>query len=149
MGKLDLMDQGTDAKEILENRHLPLRRGYVGIVNRSQRDIDGRKDISAAQRAERQFFLTHPSYSHMADRMGTAFLQKKLNEQLTNHIRDKLPQFRDGLTKKLSSIEIDVQGFKNWRPDDPARATKTMLTLIQSYGDKVDEIISGGTADDE
>ena len=29
--KLDLMDQGTDAKEILENRHLPLRRGYVGM----------------------------------------------------------------------------------------------------------------------
>lgn len=75
------MDQGTDAKEILENRLLPLRRGYIGVVNRSQRDIDGRKDITAALRAERQFFLTHPSYSHMADRMGTAYLQKKLNEQ--------------------------------------------------------------------
>lgn len=34
--KLDLMDQGTDAKEILENKLLPLRRGYVGVVNRSQ-----------------------------------------------------------------------------------------------------------------
>ena len=46
--KLDLMDQGTDAKEILENRLLPLRRGYIGVVNRSQKDIDGRKDIKAA-----------------------------------------------------------------------------------------------------
>jgi len=79
--KLDLMDQGTDAKDILENRVFPLRRGYIGVVNRSQKDIDGRKDITAALRAERQFFLTHPSYGHMADRMGTAFLQKKLNEQ--------------------------------------------------------------------
>ena len=79
--KLDLMDQGTDAKDILENRLLPLRRGYVGVVNRSQRDIDGRKDITSALRAERQFFLTHQSYSHMADRMGTGYLQKKLNEQ--------------------------------------------------------------------
>ena len=34
--KLDLMDQGTDAKDILENKLLPLRRGYVGVVNRSQ-----------------------------------------------------------------------------------------------------------------
>jgi len=25
--KLDLMDEGTDAKDILENKHLPLRRG--------------------------------------------------------------------------------------------------------------------------
>jgi len=26
--KLDLMDEGTDARDILENRILPLRRGY-------------------------------------------------------------------------------------------------------------------------
>jgi hypothetical protein len=32
--KLDLMDEGTDAREILENKFLPLRRGYVGVVNR-------------------------------------------------------------------------------------------------------------------
>lgn len=48
--KLDLMDKGTDAKEIMENMLLPLRRGYVGVVNRSQKDIDGKKDIKAATR---------------------------------------------------------------------------------------------------
>jgi len=36
--------------------------GYIGIVNRSQKDIEGRKDIRAALAAERKFFLTHPSY---------------------------------------------------------------------------------------
>lgn len=51
------MDEGTDAKEILENRLLPLRRGYIGIVNRSQKDIDGQKDIKLAVEAERRFFL--------------------------------------------------------------------------------------------
>ena len=60
--KLDLMDDGTDARDILENRLLPLRRGYIGVVNRSQRDIDGRKDIKAAMASERKFFLSHPSY---------------------------------------------------------------------------------------
>jgi len=40
--KLDLMDEGTDARDILENKTLPLRRGYIGVVNRSQKDIDGR-----------------------------------------------------------------------------------------------------------
>lgn len=55
--KLDLMDDGTDARDILENKLLPLRRGYVGVVNRSQKDIDGKKDIHAALAAERKFFL--------------------------------------------------------------------------------------------
>ena len=57
--KLDLMDEGTDAREILENKVLPLRRGYVGVVNRSQKDIEGRKDIKAAMAAERKFFLRY------------------------------------------------------------------------------------------
>ena len=55
------MDEGTDAREILENKVLPLRRGYVGVVNRSQKDIDGRKDIKAAVAAERKFFLRYVS----------------------------------------------------------------------------------------
>ena len=36
--------------------------GYIGIVNRSQKDIDGKKDIRSAMAAERKFFLSHPSY---------------------------------------------------------------------------------------
>ncbi|GLD50558.1 dynamin-3 isoform X1, partial [Lates japonicus] len=78
--KLDLMDEGTDAREILENRLLPLRRGYIGVVNRSQKDIDGKKDIKAALLAEEKFFLSHPAYKHMAERMGTPYLQRTLNQ---------------------------------------------------------------------
>jgi hypothetical protein len=54
--------------------------GYVGVVNRSQKDIDGKKDIKAAMVAERKFFLSHPAYRHIADRMGTPHLQKVLNQ---------------------------------------------------------------------
>ena len=39
-------------------------KGYIGIVNRSQKDIDGRKDIKAAQAAERKFFLSHSAYRY-------------------------------------------------------------------------------------
>ncbi|VDN35504.1 unnamed protein product [Gongylonema pulchrum] len=62
--KLDLMDEGTDARDILENRLFPLRRGYVGVVNRGQKDIVGKKDIRAALDAERKFFISHPSYRY-------------------------------------------------------------------------------------
>lgn len=106
--KLDLMDEGTDAREILENKLLPLRRGYIGVVNRSQRDIEGRKDIKVALDAERKFFLSHPGYRHMADRMGTAYLQRVLNQQLTNHIRDSLPALRDKLQKQLLQLDKEV-----------------------------------------
>ena len=126
--KLDLMDDGTDAREILENRLLPLRRGYIGVVNRSQRDIDGRKDIKSALMAERQFFLAHPAYRHMADRMGTSFLQKALNQQLTNHIKETLPALRNRLQSQLLNMEKEVAEYKNFSADDPSKKTKALLT---------------------
>lgn len=110
--KLDLMDDGTDARDILENRLLPLRRGYIGVVNRSQRDIEGKKDITMAVEGERKFFMAHPAYRHMADKMGTPFLQRTLNQQLTNHIRDSLPALRDKLQKQLLVLEKDVEDYK-------------------------------------
>ncbi|MCP9263375.1 Dynamin-2 [Dirofilaria immitis] len=97
--KLDLMDEGTDARDILENRLFPLRRGYIGVVNRGQKDIVGKKDIRAALDAERKFFISHPAYRHLADRLGTPYLQRTLNQQLTNHIKDTLPALRDSLQK--------------------------------------------------
>nr|XP_015815945.2 dynamin-1 isoform X2 [Nothobranchius furzeri] len=141
--KLDLMDEGTDARDILENKLLPLRRGYIGVVNRSQKDIDGKKDITAALQAERKFFLSHPSYRHLADRMGTAYLQKVLNQQLTNHIRDTLPGLRSKLQSQLLSIEKEVEEYKNFKPDDPSRKTKALLQMVQQFAVDFEKRIEG------
>ncbi|XP_074541312.1 dynamin-2 isoform X3 [Halichoeres trimaculatus] len=141
--KLDLMDEGTDARDILENKLLPLRRGYIGVVNRSQKDIDGKKDIKAALAAERKFFLSHPAYRHIAERMGTPHLQKTLNQQLTNHIRDTLPGLRSKLQSQLLSLEKEVEEYKNFRPDDPARKTKALLQMVQQFGVDFEKCIEG------
>ncbi|XP_008315464.1 dynamin-2-like isoform X2 [Cynoglossus semilaevis] len=141
--KLDIMDEGTDARDILDNKLLPLRRGYIGVVNRSQKDIDGKKDIRAALAAERKFFLSHPAYRHVAERMGTSHLQKSLNQQLTNHIRDTLPGLRSKLQSQLLSLEKEVEEFKNFRPDDPARKTKALLQMVQQFGVDFEKCIEG------
>ncbi|XP_031667025.1 dynamin-2 isoform X3 [Oncorhynchus kisutch] len=141
--KLDLMDEGTDARDILENKLLPLRRGYIGVVNRSQKDIDGRKGIKTALAAERKFFLSHPGYRHIADRMGTPHLQKTLNQQLTNHIRDTLPGLRSKLQSQLLSLEKEVEEYKNFKPDDPTRKTKALLQMVQQFGVDFEKRIEG------
>lgn len=141
--KLDLMDEGTDAKEVLENKMVPLRRGYVGVVNRSQKDIEGRKDIKAAIAAERKFFLSHPAYRHIADRLGTPYLQRVLNQQLTNHIRECLPALRDKMQKQMLALEKDVEQYKYFRPDDPAIKTKAMLQMIQQLQSDFERTIEG------
>ncbi|XP_072397963.1 dynamin-like isoform X2 [Diabrotica undecimpunctata] len=146
--KLDIMDEGTDAKYILENKLLPLRRGYVGVINRSQRDIDGQKDIKLALEAERKYFLGHPSYTHIADKLGTPYLQKVLNEQLTNHIRNTLPSLRDNLQKQVIILEKELGDFKNFSPDDPSVKSKAMLQMIQQFALSFEKVLEGSRSDD-
>ncbi|CAH1111021.1 unnamed protein product [Psylliodes chrysocephalus] len=146
--KLDLMDEGTDARTILENKLLPLRRGYVGVVNRSQRDIDGRKDIKIALDAERRFFIGHPAYRHLADKLGTPHLQKVLNEQLTNHIRNTLPSLRGKLQKQYMVLEKELGDFKHFNPDDPSMKAKAMLQMLQQFAISFEKVLEGAKSDD-
>lgn len=141
--KLDLMDQGTDARDILENKIFPLRRGYIGVVSRSQKDIEGRIDIQASLEKERKFFLSHPSYSSLAERCGTPYLQRVLNQQLTNHIRDTLPALREKLRKQQFALEKEVEEFKHFRPDDPSMKTKAMMQMIQQLQNDFERAIEG------
>ncbi|VIO89695.1 Dynamin, putative [Brugia malayi] len=144
--KLDLMDEGTDARDILENRLFPLRRGYIGVVNRGQKDIVGKKDIRAALDAERKFFISHPAYRHLADRLGTPYLQRTLNQQLTNHIKDTLPALRDSLQKKLYALEKDVNEYKNFQPNDPSRKTKALMQMVQTFTTDIERSIEGSSS---
>ncbi|XP_033609826.1 dynamin [Cryptotermes secundus] len=129
--KLDLMDEGTDARDILENKLLPLRRGYIGVVNRSQKDIEGRKDIKAALAAERKFFLSHPSYRHIADRLGTPYLQRVLNQQLTNHIRDTLPGLRDKLQVSKFLTKVTIVLMSCVRKTHNLHSSPVIVTVIK------------------
>lgn len=141
--KIDLMDQGTDARDILENRVFPLRRGYIGVICRSQKDIENKIDITAALHKERKYFISHPSYTHLAERCGTPYLQRTLNQQLTNHIRDTLPSLRDKLQRQMFSLEKDVSEFKNYRPDDPSVKAKAMMQMIQQLQNDFERAIEG------
>lgn len=104
--KVDLMDKGTDVLDILQGRIIPLRLGYVPVVNRGQKDIDGRKSITAALHAERDFFEKHQSYATKAQYCGTPFLARKLHLILLQLIRSVLPDMK-------RKIQVDLARFQN------------------------------------
>ena len=77
--KLDLMDAGTNALDILTGRTYPLKLGFVGVVNRSQQDIMQDVPMSESRQKEEDFFRNHPIYRNLAHRCGTKYLAKTLN----------------------------------------------------------------------
>jgi replication fork clamp-binding protein CrfC len=46
--KIDIMDKGTDARQMLSNEEIPLALGYVGVKGRSQQDINDKVKVAEA-----------------------------------------------------------------------------------------------------
>ncbi len=128
--KVDLMDKGTDVVRVLRNEFLPLRMGYVPVVNRGQRDIEGRKSVRAALEAEQEFFSSHPAYASNASFCGSRHLAQRLHKLLLLHIRSTLPDIKARIAQSLAKYrtEMSVLG-------DIAEGTKgnTLLTIITEF----------------
>lgn len=107
--KIDLMDEGTDVVDILAGRVIPLRLGYVPVVNRGQRDIDSRKAITAALEAEKAFFENHRAYRNKHTYCGTPYLARKLNMILMMHIKNTLPDIKARIQASLSKYQAELQ----------------------------------------
>uniref|UniRef100_A0A8C2XSK6 Dynamin-2 n=1 Tax=Cyclopterus lumpus TaxID=8103 RepID=A0A8C2XSK6_CYCLU len=125
--KLDLMDEGTDAKDILENKLLPLRRGEDGthVKTHSQTLVESLERPFASGRA----------HGHSASTKGT-------QPGLLNFLHT-LPGLRSKLQSQLLSLEKEVEEYKNFRPDDPTRKTKALLQMVQQFGVDFEKCIEG------
>ncbi|KAK4415830.1 Dynamin-related protein 5A [Sesamum alatum] len=106
--KIDLMDQGTDAVDILEGRAYKLQFPWIGVVNRSQADINKNVDMIAARRREREYFAQTPEYKHLADRMGSEHLGKVMSKHLETVIKSRIPGLQSLINKTIIDLESEL-----------------------------------------
>ncbi|KAK1302038.1 hypothetical protein QJS10_CPB12g00844 [Acorus calamus] len=106
--KIDLMDKGTDAVDILEGKSYKLQFPWFGVVNRSQADINKSVDMIAARRKEREYFANSPEYKHMAHRMGSEHLGKMLSKHLESVIKSRIPGLQSLINKSILELESEL-----------------------------------------
>ncbi|KZV68057.1 hypothetical protein PENSPDRAFT_653499 [Peniophora sp. CONT] len=143
--KIDLMDQGTDVVDILAGRIIPLRLGYVPVVNRGQRDIDTSKSIQSALEAERAFFENHSSYKAKAQFCGTPFLARKLNNILMHHIRSTLPDIKARISSQLQKYNAELITLGGAMGNQNSQSV--VLNVITEFTNEFRTVIDGNTND--
>ena len=118
-----------------EDSDLPkLALGYVGVVNRSQMDINERKGIGAARDAENQYFSMHPAYSDIQERLGTQYLVKKCSQMLLKHIQTVLPQMTADLNKVITVKEKELADMGEIA--NPKRSRQDITAAILKFSDR-------------
>ena len=134
--KLDLMDHGTDATDLLTGKIIPVKLGIIGVVNRSQQDITENKPIEDALRDE-QLFL-RKFYPSLAAKNGTPYLAQTLNKLLMQHIRDTLPLLRHDISSKLGIYESQLQALGEPVENKGPALLQTLTKFSTSYCQKIE-----------
>ncbi|ORX43477.1 hypothetical protein DM01DRAFT_1340751 [Hesseltinella vesiculosa] len=144
--KLDLMDAGTNALDILTGRVFPLKLGFVGLVNRSQQDILTNKPMADALKSEERFFQRHPAYRTIASRCGTAYLSKQLNNILIAHIREKLPELRSRLSTLIGQAQQELSQYGDPTFSGKVHRGSLILKLLTMFATEFVASIDGTSA---
>ncbi|XP_040201707.1 dynamin-1-like protein isoform X7 [Rana temporaria] len=135
--KLDLMDAGTDAMDVLLGRVIPVKLGIIGVVNRSQLDINNKKIVADSIRDEYAFL--QKKYPSLANRNGTKYLARTLNRLLMHHIRDCLPE----LKTRINVLAAQYQSLLNSYGEPVEDKSSTLLQLITKFATEYCNTIEG------
>jgi dynamin 1-like protein len=145
--KLDLMDPGTDCADILMNQVIPLRRGYVAVVNRGQKDIESDKSIREGLKKEEQYFKKHPVYARdpaLLSKCGTTRLAKSLNGMLMHHIRDCLPDLKGRISHMLGDVQHEVEALGNNAPlTSRSNRGAALLKMLSKFATNFGGLLDG------
>jgi dynamin 1-like protein len=140
--KLDIMDRGTDARNLLLGKVIPLRLGYVGVVNRSQEDIQMNRSIKDALVAEEKFFRSRPVYSGLSDSCGIPQLAKKLNQILAQHIKAVLPGLRAHISTNLVTVAKEHHSYGEITESKAGQGV-LLLNILSKYCEAFSSLVEG------
>ncbi|KHG17659.1 Dynamin-related 3A -like protein [Gossypium arboreum] len=144
--KLDIMDRGTNACNFLLGKVVPLKLGYVGVVNRCQEDINKNRSIQEALAYEEQFFHDHPVYNSVSNHCGIPQLAKKLNQILEQHIRKDLPRLKAVLNSRMHAAMKELQTYGDV-VESKAEQGAALLHILRRYCDDFSAMVDGKSPD--
>ncbi|CAH1434635.1 unnamed protein product [Lactuca virosa] len=144
--KLDLMDAGTNCLDVLEGRSYKLQHPWVGIVNRSQADINKNVDMMAARRKEQEYFESSPDYGHLAHKMGSVYLAKLLSRHLESVIRQKIPSIVALINRNIDEINAELDRIGRPIGVDGGAQLYTILEMCHAFDRVFKEHLDGGRA---
>ncbi|XP_067292370.1 myxovirus (influenza virus) resistance G [Pseudorasbora parva] len=145
--KPDLIDKGTEKNilDIVQNKVIPLRKGYIMVKCRGQQQINENISLEKAMQMEKDFFHTHEKFRFLLteDKATVKCLAVKLTQHLVGHIKKLLPQLNEQIKKQLWELKNMLKECEAGPPQDPKMAKQFFIETLAGFNDKIKSISSG------
>mmetsp|Transcript_24715 Transcript_24715/g.25820 ORF Transcript_24715/g.25820 Transcript_24715/m.25820 type:complete len:692 (-) Transcript_24715:113-2188(-) len=142
--KVDIMDQGTNAKKTLMGHEVPLKLGYVALKNRSQQDIIDKLQVQDGLKKEKDYFANHSVYKSMPPGYcGTDTLVEKLTVIFFNKIKEHLPEIIKTIKLKIKEAEEELTLLGTPMPVDNVGKMNMLWNMFSDYCESYKNVIKG------
>ncbi|XP_054473767.1 interferon-induced GTP-binding protein Mx-like [Anoplopoma fimbria] len=135
--KPDLVDKGTEESvvEIVRNEVIHLKKGYMIVKCRGQKEITERVSLTEAIEREKAFFNDHVHFKILYDE-GLATVPKlaeKLTLQLVHHIKRSLPQLEEQIKMKLAQTQAELDKYGSGPPAEAAERLCFLIDRVAAF----------------
>ncbi|KAJ7945054.1 dynamin-like protein [Quillaja saponaria] len=120
--KIDLMDKGTDAVDILEGKSYRLKFPWV---------------------ESESILLIPPEYKHLAHRMGSEHLAKMLSKHLETVIKSKIPGIQSLINKTVADLEAELSRLGKPIATDDGGKLYAIMEISRSFDQIFKEHLDG------
>ncbi|KAK1901086.1 Interferon-induced GTP-binding protein Mx [Dissostichus eleginoides] len=135
--KPDLVDRGTEENvvEIVNNEVIHLKKGYMIVKCRGQKEITEKVSLTEAIEREKTFFSDH-AFFHSLYNDGHATIPKlaeKLTLELVHHIEKSLPRLEEQIEEKLAETQAQLEKYGNGPPSDTPEKIYYLLDKVTAF----------------
>lgn len=135
--KPDLVDKGTEdmVVEIVRNEVIHLKKGYMIVKCRGQKEITDKVSLTEAIEREKDFFHSHVHFKILCDE-GHATVPKlaeKLTLELVHHIQRSLPRLEEQIEEKLTETQAELDKCGNGPPPGAAERQGFLIDRVAAF----------------
>uniref|UniRef100_A0A3B3CZ78 Interferon-induced GTP-binding protein Mx n=1 Tax=Oryzias melastigma TaxID=30732 RepID=A0A3B3CZ78_ORYME len=134
--KPDLVDKGTEENvvDIINNKAIPLKKGYMIVKCRGQNEITKKVSLTTALEKEKTFFQKHSHFHLYYDgRASVPKLAEKLTLELVHHIQKSLPRLEEQVETKLKQTQSKLDNLGCGPPSEPSEKLGFLIDRVTSF----------------
>ncbi|KAK9515669.1 hypothetical protein VZT92_026296 [Zoarces viviparus] len=135
--KPDLVEEGTEESvvEIVHNEVIHLKKGYMVVKCRGQKEITERVSLTEAIKREKAFFSDHVHFKTLYNdgHATVPKLAEKLTRELVQHIQRSLPRLEEQIKKKLTETQATLDKYGIGSPAVPAERLGFLIDRVTAF----------------
>ena len=131
--KIDLVDRGSNIRNILANEEVVLKYGYIACKGRSSAEMKQKVTVKEGLEIEEQFFKD--KYPDLLEQglAGTRNLVNRLSMILSKNIQESLPNIIKELREKIEEFEQELRTLGTPMPENKADKIQVVLNMVIEF----------------